>query len=82
MGAALPRECHTQCSVCQAEAAARSLQTMVIPGCVCLLGRGTPTPWYALCDRRALQGTVHSFETDHVSAGSMVWVDDRQNLLP
>ena len=28
---------------------------MVIPGCVPLLGRGTPTPWYALCDRRALQ---------------------------
>ena len=45
---------------------------MVIPGCVRLLGRGTPTPWYALCDRRALQATVHSFETDPVSAGSMV----------
>ena len=54
---------------------------MVIPGCVRLLGGSTPTPWYALCDRRALQGTVDSFETDHESAGSIRWVDDRQILL-
>ena len=54
---------------------------MAIPGGSCMLGRGTLTPLYALCDRRALQGSVHSSETDHESAGSMVLVDDRQILL-
>ena len=70
-----------QCRVWQSEAVARSLQTMAIPGGSRLLGRGTLTPWCAVCDRRALQGTVHPSETDHASSGSMVLIDDRQILL-
>ena len=80
-GAALLCEIHTQCRVCQTEAVARSLQTIVIPGGPCMLGCGTLTPWYAVCDRRALQGTVHSSEIDHASSGSVVLSDDRQILL-
>ena len=54
---------------------------MAIPGGSYWLGHGTLTPWYALCDRRVLQGTVYSSETDNVSAGSMVLVHDNQILL-
>ena len=80
-GAALLCEIHTQCRICQTEAAARSLQSMPIPGGSYWLGHGTLTPWCAVCDRRALQGTVHSSESIHASSGSMVLIDDRQILL-
>ena len=54
---------------------------MAIPGGSCMMGRGTLTPWYARCNRMALQSTVHPSETDHLSAGGMVLVDDREILL-